>query len=74
VKHASSTEASVLFEQAPDALLVTISDNGVGGARITVGSGLAGLRDRLEALDATLAIESKPGQGTTIHTRIRCES
>jgi signal transduction histidine kinase len=74
VKHASSTEASVLLEQPPGVLLVTISDNGVGGARIIAGSGLAGLRDRLEALDATLAIESQPRQGTTIRTRFRCES
>lgn len=74
VKHASPTEASVLLEQPPGALVVTISDNGVGGARITAGSGLAGLRDRLEALDATLAIESQPAQGTTICARLRCES
>jgi signal transduction histidine kinase len=74
VKHASPTEASLWLEQTPDALRVTISDNGVGGARITAGSGLAGLRDRLEALDATLAIESQPGQGTTIRTKLRCES
>jgi signal transduction histidine kinase len=74
VKHASSTEASVQIEQSPGALLVTVSDNGVGDARISAGSGLAGLRDRLEALDATLAIESQPGQGTTIRTRLRCES
>jgi signal transduction histidine kinase len=74
VKHASAAEASVLLEQPPGALLVTISDNGVGGTRITAGSGLAGLRDRLEALDATLAIESRPQQGTTIRTRFRCES
>jgi signal transduction histidine kinase len=74
VKHASAAEASVLLEQPPGALLVTISDNGVGGTRITAGSGLAGLRDRLEALDATLAVESQPQQGTTIRTRFRCES
>jgi signal transduction histidine kinase len=74
VKHAAATEASILLERPPGALLVTISDNGVGGARITAGSGLAGLRDRLEALDATLAIESRPRQGTTIHARLRCES
>jgi signal transduction histidine kinase len=74
VKHASPTDASVWLDLSPGALDVTISDNGVGGARISPGSGLAGLRDRLEALDATLAIESQPGQGTTIRTRLRCAS
>ena len=42
-------------------LRVTVADDGRGGARITAGSGLAGLRDRLEALDATLAVDSRPG-------------
>jgi signal transduction histidine kinase len=74
VKHASATEASVTLEQTAGALGVTVRDDGVGGARITAGSGLAGLRDRLEALDATLAVESRDGQGTTVHAVFPCES
>jgi len=70
VKHASASEASVLLEREPDALRVTVTDNGVGGASIATDSGLAGLRDRLEALDATLVIESEPGRGTTVCTEI----
>ena len=72
VKHASATEASVLLVQEEGALRVTVADNGVGGASITADSGLAGLRDRLEALDATLVIESEPGRGTTVCTEIPC--
>ena len=74
VKHASATQASVLLEREPGLLRVTVADDGAGGARMTAGSGLAGLRDRLDALDATLAIESPPGQGTTIRAELPCES
>jgi signal transduction histidine kinase len=74
VKHASAIEASVLLEREPGRLRVTVADDGAGGARVTVGSGLAGLHDRLEALDATLAVESDPGQGTTIRAEFPCES
>jgi signal transduction histidine kinase len=74
VKHASASEALVLLEQEPDALRVTVTDDGVGGAVVTADSGLAGLRDRLEALDATLVIESEPRQGTTVYAEIPCGS
>jgi predicted ATPase/class 3 adenylate cyclase/Tfp pilus assembly protein PilF len=74
VKHAAATEVSVLVEREPDALRVKVRDDGVGAARITADSGLAGLRDRLEALDATLAIESEPGRGTTVYADIPCGS
>jgi signal transduction histidine kinase len=74
VKHASASEAAVLLERKPSAVQVTVSDDGVGGARITPESGLAGLRDRLEALDATLAIESEAGRGTTVCALFPCGS
>jgi signal transduction histidine kinase len=74
VKHASAVEASVLLEREPAALRVTVRDDGVGGARIMAESGLAGLRDRLEALDATLSIESEAGQGTTVCALFPCAS
>ena len=74
VKHASAADASVLLVQEAGALRVTVADNGVGGAAITADSGLAGLRDRLEALDATLVIESEPARGTTICAEFPCRS
>jgi signal transduction histidine kinase len=74
VKHASATDATVLLERKPDSLRVTVSDDGIGGARVTAQSGLAGLRDRLEALDATLVIESPPGEGTTVSAEFPCGS
>jgi signal transduction histidine kinase len=74
VKHGAPSRVSVLLEQRQDRLFVTVADDGRGGARITPGSGLAGLRDRLEALDATLAVDSRLGHGTTIHAEFPCES
>jgi signal transduction histidine kinase len=73
-KHASATQASVLLEREPTTLRVTVTDDGVGGAHITPGSGLAGLRDRLEALDATLLIKSEAGRGTNVCALFPCES
>jgi signal transduction histidine kinase len=74
VKHASATEASVLLERTPATLRITVADDGIGGALITPDSGLAGLRDRLEVLDATLIVENRPGDGTTVSATIPCES
>jgi signal transduction histidine kinase len=74
VKHASASHASVVLEREPSTLRVTVTDDGVGGARITPESGLAGLRDRLEALDATLSIESGSGRGTKVCASFPCAS
>ncbi len=74
VKHATASEASVRLEHETATLRVTMTDDGVGGARITPESGLAGLRDRLEALDATLLIESEAGSGTNVCAAFPCGS
>ncbi len=74
VKHASASEATVRLEQEAGALRVTVADDGVGGARVAADSGLSGLRDRLEALDATLEVDSEQGCGTTLSAEIPCGS
>ena len=74
VKHASASQATVTLLRSPDTLRVTVSDDGIGGALAAADSGLAGLRDRLEALDATLLVESEPGRGTTLRAEIPCGS
>ncbi|MDX6376765.1 MAG: hypothetical protein QOE98_1068, partial [Gaiellaceae bacterium] len=73
-KHASASAATVSLHRHRDVLRVVVTDDGVGGALPTPDSGLAGLRDRLAALDATLGVESEPGAGTTITTEIPCAS
>jgi signal transduction histidine kinase len=74
VKHASASEATVRLKRAAGMLLIEVSDDGIGGARAAADSGLAGLRGRLEALDAKLVVESEPGRGTRIRTEIPCGS
>ena len=74
VKHASASHATVRLVRGPETLRVVVVDDGVGGARATADSGLAGLQDRLEALEAKLVVESEPGGGTTIHAEIPCGS
>ena len=67
-------DADLDLQRLPAMLRVTVRDDGVGGARIRAESGLAGLRDRLEALDATLSIKSEAGQGTTVCALLPCAS
>jgi signal transduction histidine kinase len=46
--------------------VVSIADDGVGGASPARGSGLAGLADRVEALGGRLSVESPIGSGTRV--------
>jgi signal transduction histidine kinase len=72
VKHAGADEARIVIDGWDPELAMTIADNGVGGATVERGSGLVGLRDRVEALGGTLRIESLPGRGTTLAVAIPC--
>jgi signal transduction histidine kinase len=74
IKHASAGEASVVLDHDGQTLRVIVQDSGLGGAHIAPESGLAGLRDRLDALDARLAIDSPPGRGTTVRAEFPCAS
>jgi signal transduction histidine kinase len=66
VKHAVATSAEVAFADVPDALWITVTDDGVGGADLAHGSGLRGIADRLEAVDGTLVLESPLGGPTRV--------
>jgi PAS domain S-box-containing protein len=70
VKHAQASTAAVSLAAANGDLTVEVSDDGVGGARATGGSGLRGLGDRVGALDGTLDVESPPGGGTLLRATI----
>jgi signal transduction histidine kinase len=72
VKHAAASQATVRLERMGGILRVVVADDGVGGARAAADSGLAGLRDRLEVLDARLIIDSRRGAGTSISVEIPC--
>ena len=69
-KHAQATGASVAVTPQAGELVVTVSDDGVGGATLDDGSGLQGLQDRVGALEGTLAVQSSPGEGTQVRATI----
>ena len=71
-KHSGATAAGVDAHVADGALLVRISDNGIGGASTAKGHGLAGLVERLNGVDGRLTITSPTGGPTTLEARIPC--
>ena len=73
-KYARASTARVTTTRTAGSLVLTIDDDGIGGARPSVGSGLAGLADRLAALDGTLTVSSQPGEGTHIRAEIPLSS
>jgi signal transduction histidine kinase len=69
-KYAEATAARVEVAVRDRALCTEISDDGVGGASMTRGSGLRGLADRLDAIGGTLEVESPKGGGTRVRASV----
>jgi PAS domain S-box-containing protein len=69
-KYAGADEAHVTAKRVEGRLRLAIEDDGVGGAALSLGGGLSGLRDRIAALRGTLTIESPPGGGTAVRADI----
>jgi PAS domain S-box-containing protein len=69
-KHADASRLHVRVSTANDSVQVEVADDGVGGADHRQGSGLRGLRDRVEALGGSLDLQSRPGAGTTVTAQI----
>ena len=65
-KHSGASSAQVSVTVADGRVTVSVSDDGVGGARLAGGSGLQGLVDRVGAVSGALAVQSPPGQGTRV--------
>jgi signal transduction histidine kinase len=74
VKHACADSVKVRVERFTGCVEVEISDNGVGGADSDRGSGLRGLRDRVEALSGELSIESSARKGTRVRAELPVRS
>jgi signal transduction histidine kinase len=72
-KHADAAKVEVRIVRRPKSLVVEVADDGRGGAD-AAGSGLTGLRRRVEALDGTLMVVSPPGGGTTLRAELPCAS
>jgi PAS domain S-box-containing protein len=67
VKHARAGHAEVRLRIEGENLVVDMRDDGIGGAAPAGGTGLAGLADRIAALDVDLVVTSPAGGGTTLH-------
>ena len=73
-KYAGATAASIRVTRSGDAIAIEIADDGVGGAQAGGGSGLSGLRDRVEALAGHLRVTSPAGAGTVVTAEVPCAS
>jgi PAS domain S-box-containing protein len=72
-KYARASRAWVNVEQRDGHLDVEVGDDGVGGADMSSGTGLQGLRDRIAAVNGTLDIDSRAGTGTVLRARLPIE-
>ena len=73
VKHAQATRVDISATSRDGGLLLSIRDDGIGGADRSRGSGLVGLADRVEALGGSISVESRPGAGTHIAAELPLE-
>lgn len=73
-KHAEAQHAGVHLRLRDGRLIVEVADDGRGGASLDAGSGLAGLRDRVAALDGTLVVTSPDGGPTIVRAEVPCAS
>jgi signal transduction histidine kinase/uncharacterized protein YoaH (UPF0181 family) len=65
-KHSQASRIDVSLERRDGNLVLSIGDDGVGGADPSGGSGLIGLTDRVDALGGTISVHSREGKGTQI--------
>jgi signal transduction histidine kinase len=69
-KHAQASAVTVTVEAADEVLRVSVHDDGVGGADYTGGTGLVGLKDRVEALGGRIFLDSPRRAGTTLRVEL----
>jgi signal transduction histidine kinase len=69
-KHARASEIRVHVGRENRRVFVEVVDDGVGGASFEHGSGLRGLRDRVETVSGTVEVTSRPGAGTRVVARV----
>ncbi|WP_051386390.1 sensor histidine kinase [Actinokineospora inagensis] len=73
-KHSGATGAAIALHATEDTLRITVSDNGHGGADEDLGSGLVGIRRRVEALDGRTGLTSPAGGPTELRVELPCGS
>jgi signal transduction histidine kinase len=72
-KYSQASRIDVSLRQRDGRLLLSVRDDGVGGADAGRGSGLVGLADRVEALGGSIRVSSRPGEGTQITAELPVE-
>jgi signal transduction histidine kinase len=72
-KHARASRIELSLAPHDGGLLLSVRDDGVGGAEPARGSGLVGLADRVEALGGSIRVRSRPGDGTHITAELPIE-
>ncbi|MCC9308481.1 hypothetical protein LN042_15530 [Kitasatospora sp. RB6PN24] len=73
-KHSRATRTAVRVARDGDRLSIEVIDDGVGGADETLGTGIAGIRHRVLALDGSVHLHSPGGGPTTITVGLACGS
>jgi signal transduction histidine kinase/putative methionine-R-sulfoxide reductase with GAF domain len=69
-KHSEASRIDVSLGQRDGSLVLSVRDDGLGGAHAERGSGIVGLNDRVEALGGSLRVDSRPGKGTQMVARL----
>jgi len=72
-KHSQASRIDISLDQRDQSLLLSVRDDGVGGADTARGSGLVGLMDRVEALGGSIRVDSRPGTRTQITAELPLE-
>jgi signal transduction histidine kinase len=65
-KHSGASRVAITVRSAAAGVAVTVTDDGSGGARVTDGGGLAGLRQRVRTIDGRIGLDSPPGGPTVV--------
>ena len=73
-KHARASQVAVSGQSSDGNLYLSINDDGIGGADLGKGSGLLGLRDRVQALGGRMRVVSPGGSGTSLDVTIPLDS
>ncbi|GAA4897589.1 sensor domain-containing protein [Tessaracoccus lubricantis] len=71
-KHSLATHATVSVQRVADAVVVTVTDDGMGGAALAKGHGLSGLAERLRGVDGELTVTSPMGGPTVVEAWLPC--
>ena len=72
VRHSRARTVQIYVQHADDLLLLTVSDDGRGGADPAHGTGLRGISRRLAAFDGTMSLSSPPGGPTVVNMELPC--